>query len=146
MQFLVLFLTTLLLSLKVNSYVPVNSASSELEIRNRLSLYSIALDTKSFDILDQVFTPDVVVNYQVPQGGVFTGLPAVKAYLVKSLTGFVTQHTLSTTVVEVVSGRGAENDRNGGGINSTIYLVANYLGQGSLTGQAAFVYRKYLDS
>lgn len=121
-----------------SAFTPVPWAEDELQIRNKLSLYATTIDTQNFDLLDQVFTQNVVVDYQVPGASVLNGLPAVKAYLVKALTGFVTQHTLSTTVVEQL-------DRKGD-INSTIYLVANYLGQGNLTGTAAYVYGKYSDS
>lgn len=136
MQFLLLLITALLPI--TSAFTPLPSAIDELEIRNKLSLYAIALDTQNFALLDQVFTPDAVIDYRVPEASILYGLPAVKTYLVKMLTGFVTQHTLSTTVVE-------QTDRNGG-VNSTVYLVANYLGQGNLTGSAAYVYGTYLDA
>lgn len=135
MLFRIFFATLLALAC---AYTPLPSAKDELEIRNKLSLYAIALDTKDFALLNQVFTTDVVIDYQVPDTGFLRGLPAVKAYLVKALTGFVTQHAMSSTVVEVVN--------KAGDVNSTVYLVATDFGQGNLTGSAAFVYGRYLDS
>ena len=136
MKHLFLFLTTLL-SLS-SAFTSVPSAKDELQIRNKLSLYAVAIDTKNFALLDQVFTPDVVVDYRVPNTSILYGLPAVKAYVVKALAGFVTQHTLSTTIVYQTDQKGI--------VNSTTYLVANYLGQGNLTGQAAYVYGSYSDA
>lgn len=133
------FLPFLIASLPVTSaFISLRSPTDELQIRNKLSLYTIAIDTQNFALLDQIFIPDVVFDYQVPDTSILYGLPAVKTYLVKALTGFVTQHTLSTTVVE-------QTDLKGG-VNSTAYLVANFLGQGNLTGSAAFVYGRYLDA
>ena len=139
-MFFLFFLTLLnfFLALLFIIFPPLPSAKDELQIRNKLSLYTIALDTKSFTLLDQVFTPDVVIDYRALDASILYGLPVVKTYLVKSLTGFVTQHTLSSTVVEATDQKG--------NVNSTVYLVANYLGQGNLTGSAAYVYGRYLDA
>lgn len=45
-------------------------------IRNTIALYCIALDTKDFDLLDQVFTADVETVY--PFGGKRTGVKDIK--------------------------------------------------------------------
>ncbi|KAF7505689.1 hypothetical protein GJ744_000538 [Endocarpon pusillum] len=134
MQFLLL-ITALLPT--ASAFTPLRSATDELQIRNKLSLYAIALDTKNLVLLDQVFTPDAVIVYPGPAASILHGLPALKTYLGKALTGFVTQHTLSTTVVEQTDGRE--------GVNSTVYLVANYLGQGNLTGSVAYFHGTYFD-
>ena len=123
----------------VAAIIPLNNAKDELQIRNKISLHAFSQDTQNFNLLDQIFTPDVVLDYRVAQLGDPQGLPALKAFYVKALTGFVTQHTLDTVLVEKT---GPKRDE----VNSTTYLVANYLGQGNLTGQAAFVYGRYLDS
>lgn len=55
------------------------SASNSLDyeaIRNTISLYCIALDTKNFDLLDEVFTVDVETVY--PFGGKRTGVKDIK--------------------------------------------------------------------
>ena len=105
------------------SYTPLKDAEAELQIRNRLSLYSISIDKDDFAQLDQVFTPDVTINYNVPGVGTLNGLPAVKQYLTKVLTGFNTQHTISTTLVDKGAG-----GKNGPDAVSTAYLVAFYFG------------------
>lgn len=46
-------------------------------IRNTIALYCIALDTKDFDLLGQVFTSDVQTIY--PFGGERTGVQDIKA-------------------------------------------------------------------
>lgn len=75
------------------------------------------------------------------------------------MTGLVTQHTLSSLLIEVVGGSANNSSANviditnsqtdaghehgvvsseygnGAGINSTTYLVANYFGQGELAGK-----------
>ena len=132
-----LCLLPLFLSL-ASACAQVSSSSDELQIRNKLSLYPIALDTQNFALLDQVFTANTVVDYQIPGTSVLHGLPDVKAYLVKALTGFVTEHTLSTIVVEEINRKGD--------VNSSAYLVAYYYGQNSLKGQYGFVPGKYFDS
>ena len=78
----------------ITAFTPLKHAKDELEIRNKISLYALAIDTKDFGLLSQVFTSDVVIDYHVPDSGPLAGLPAVQAYLAKALDGFVTQHTL----------------------------------------------------
>lgn len=56
--------------------------------------------------------------------------------LESQLRGLVTQHAISTTVVDF-SGTGTAN--------STAYLIATYLGQGTLAGQTLVYYGKYED-
>ena len=82
----------------ITAYTPVPSPADELQIRNKLSLYAIAIDNKDFGLLSQVFTQDVHINFPSPGGENLNGLPAVQEYLKAQLDGFVTQHTLSTTV------------------------------------------------
>ena len=45
-------------------------------IQNTLSLYCVALDTKDFDLLNEVFTPDVEAVYPFP-GGNMMGIKAI---------------------------------------------------------------------
>ena len=48
----------------------------EEQIRNTISRYCIALDTKDFDLLSSVFTDGVVAKY--PFGGEMNGVGPVK--------------------------------------------------------------------
>lgn len=50
-------------------------------IRNTLALYCIALDTKDFELLDQVFTADVETIY--PFGGSRRGVQDIKTAIEK---------------------------------------------------------------
>lgn len=109
---------------------------SELQIRNRLSIYALALDSKDFNRLNQVFTNDVVGRFFPPPNDVLNGLETVKKFIADALDDIVTQHTLSTTVVEFSSPTAA---------NSTTYLVANYIGQGNQTRTTLFFYGQYFD-
>lgn len=110
--------------------------AAELEIRNKISLYTLALDGKDYRLLEEVFTTDTVVDYSTTR---LTGLPAVQAYVNEQLRGLVTQHTISSTVVDF--GRPGQQHAP----NSTAYLVANYFGQGNLTGQTLLFYGRYTD-
>lgn len=110
----------------------------DLEIRNKLSLYAIHLDKKQFDLLDEIFTSDVVANYGLPgTTGIYHGLTAVKDFLRSNLPpNYVTQHAITTIVIDFSDESTPV---------STAYVTANYFGQGNLTGQAVAVYGVYLD-
>ena len=113
-------------------------AFTDVQIRDKLSLYSIALDTKNFALLSEVLTVDVVANYGLPPPNtVVHGLAENQKVLKAAIDGFITQETISTTDVDFSH----ENSPN-----STAYLVANYFGKGNLTGQLLSVYGKYEDS
>lgn len=110
----------------------------DLEIRNKLSLYAIHLDTKQFDLLDEIFTSDVVANYGLPgTAGIHNGLTAVKDFLRSNLPpNSITQHAITTIVIDFSDESTPV---------STAYVAANYFGQGNLTYQAMAVYGVYLD-
>lgn len=110
---------------------------AELQIRNNLSLYALAIDTKNFGLLADAFTQDVTAYLPLPPpNDVLHGLDSFQQALQNALGTIITQHTLSTTVVDFTSSNNA---------NSTIYLVANYLGVGNNTGTTLQFYGKYLD-
>ncbi|KAH8669183.1 hypothetical protein BX600DRAFT_435680 [Xylariales sp. PMI_506] len=68
-------------------------------IRSTLLLYSLAVDGKNWDVLDNVFTPDARANYSKPLG-VLEGLPNIKSSLSNFLDAFPhTQHHLSTSII-----------------------------------------------
>jgi hypothetical protein len=52
-------------------------------IRNTLATYPLMIGSKQFQLLDQVFTSDVVANYSAPLG-VLIGLPQVESMLQQS--------------------------------------------------------------
>jgi hypothetical protein len=85
--------------------------SELLSIRNTISNYSIALDTKSFDLLYSVFSKDVVADYSAvsPKNPTINGLDDFMERIKGILDGRGTQHALSTqrlTFEEQKEGKG----------------------------------------
>ena len=52
-------------------------ADTEIQVKNTLAHYPLALDGKNFAALDQIFTTDAVANYSAPLG-VVTPLAKIK--------------------------------------------------------------------
>ena len=61
--------------------------SDRLEIQQLLVAYSTAIDTRRFDDLDQVFTPDAYIDYRA-MGGIDGQFPDVKKWLSEVLPNF----------------------------------------------------------
>ncbi len=61
--------------------------SDRLEIQQLLVAYSTAIDTRRFDDLDLVFTPDAYIDYRA-LGGIDGKFPEVKAWLAEVLPNF----------------------------------------------------------
>jgi hypothetical protein len=61
--------------------------SDRLEIQQLLVDYSTAIDTRRFDDLDRVFTPDAYIDYRA-MGGIDGSYPDVKAWLKQVLPNF----------------------------------------------------------
>jgi len=57
------------------------------EIDELLTRYATAIDNKTFDLLDEVFTPDAHIDY-TSAGGVAGDYPTVKAWLAEILPMF----------------------------------------------------------
>jgi len=75
--------------------------SDRLEINDLITDYSYAIDTRSWDDLDALFTPDAHIDYTAV-GGESGDLPTIKAWLAKTLamfSGF--QHLVATSKVEI---------------------------------------------
>lgn len=115
-----------------------SQALTDVQIRDKVSLYSQALDTKNLALLSEVYTVDVVANYSLPPPNALVyGLAENQKVLKAQIDDYVTQETISTIVVDFLDESGP---------NSTAYLVANYFGTGNLTGQILNVFGKYEDS
>jgi hypothetical protein len=65
----------------------IEEISDRLEIQDLLIAYSTAIDTRRFDHLDRVFTPDAYIDYRA-MGGVDGRYPEVKAWLAQVLPNF----------------------------------------------------------
>jgi hypothetical protein len=61
--------------------------SDRLEIQQLITDYANAIDSRNFDALDRVFTPDAYVDYRA-LGGVDGRYPAIKAWLAQVLPNF----------------------------------------------------------
>ena len=107
----------------------------ELEIRNKLSLYSIAVDTKSWGLLSDIFTQNVVADYGPPFGPV-TGIPGLTELLIKNTKGTITHHSMTSTVVDFSNRRSP---------NTTTYLQATNIGQGVYNQTTLTFYGSYVD-
>ena len=71
--------------------------SDRTEIMDTLIRYAQAIDTKAFDLLADVFTPDAHVDYTT-SGGIAGKYPEIRAWLEKALTPFPAYlHALSNT-------------------------------------------------
>ena len=113
-------------------------AIEELKVRTTLSRFTLFIDDDDFDNLDQIFTQDVFADYG--PGATSDGLPAFAAFLKLGLEGLVSQHAISSTVIEDL----------GDSLNSTAYVTAAFLGPGKNTtesvGSVMTLYGKYVDT
>jgi hypothetical protein len=75
--------------------IPIHDSTAVISLQQTLSLYPLAVDSKNFQDLDQVFAKNVVANYSTPIG-VLNGLPTVISVLNASLAAVLTQHDLTT--------------------------------------------------
>lgn len=72
-----------------------------IAIADLLALYSRAIDTKDFELLDEVFTPDGVGDYTA-SGGIRGTRAEIKEWLVGALGIFtVVQHLVTNVTVEI---------------------------------------------
>ena len=75
--------------------------SDRIEIDDLLIRYTVAIDTKDWELLDTVFTPDAKVDYTT-SGGIKGSYPEVRAWLAEVLALFeMTQHLISNSVVRI---------------------------------------------
>ena len=61
--------------------------SDRLEIQQLFTDYATAIDSKSFDLLDAIFTPDAYIDYRA-MGGIDGRYPEIKAWLSQVLPKF----------------------------------------------------------
>lgn len=75
--------------------------ADRLEIADVVVRYTHAIDTKRWDLLDEVFTPDARLDYRA-SGGPAGGYPEVRRWLEAALAQFaMTQHVLGQSLVEL---------------------------------------------
>ncbi|KAL9074716.1 MAG: hypothetical protein Q9161_002085 [Pseudevernia consocians] len=104
--------------------------NSIVSIEQTLNLFARSVDTHNYALLDSVFSPDATANFG---NGYVDGLPAIKSELQTDLTGKVSQHALSTHMIDV-SGNQTRT------ASASTYLQGTFFGQGNLTGQVLHSY------
>ena len=75
--------------------------SDRIEIHDLLVRYSHAIDTRDFDALDEIFTPDALIDYSA-MGGAKGSVPEIKDFLRKAMrqfTGF--QHMIANSMIDL---------------------------------------------
>ena len=73
--------------------------SDRMEIQDLMVRYSYAIDSRDWDALDDVFTPDAHIDYSV-FGGSVGDLKSTKAFLAEAMPNFpVYQHMVSGTTI-----------------------------------------------
>jgi 3-phenylpropionate/cinnamic acid dioxygenase small subunit len=79
----------------------LQALADRLDIEAVLTRYAWALDSKQFDELDEVFTPDAHIDY-TSSGGEAGAYPEVKAWLAKVLPHFPAyQHLVTNKQISV---------------------------------------------
>ena len=127
-----------------------------IAIKNTLSLYCVALDTKDFDLLNEVFTPNVEAKYPFP-GGEMKGVKAVADAISQRyipLGEFLgCRRTLLTTSwrLEPISSQHALTTQNinfypnGKSCSVMTYFTGIHFGKGRWQGHQVTAYGKYID-
>lgn len=88
----------------------------QFEICDLLYLYARAIDSRDFEALDDIFTADAMIDYDLP-GGVRLPLQQMKAWLHEALQIFRgTQHVITNPLIEIDGDRAC----------STCYLSASH--------------------
>ena len=76
--------------------------SDRMEIRDLVTAYTRAVDTRTWDALDDVFTEDAVLDY-TSVGGPADSLAVVKPWIEQGLRGFDRyQHVIGQVAIELV--------------------------------------------
>jgi len=107
-----------------------------LEIDDLLTRYTVALDTRQWDLLDTVFTPAATIDYTSSEG-IKGRFPEIKVWLEKALTTFTScQHLLGNRQIEL------DGDH---GTGRTYFFNPNTLTDGAGAATMLFVGGFYLD-
>lgn len=77
--------------------------SDRMEISDLLARYSAAIDSRSWEALDEIFTPDAVIDY-TEMGGIRGSLEEQKAFLASVMPAFAGFQHLTATSTFVIEG------------------------------------------
>ena len=76
-------------------------ATDTIAIQQVINLYSIAADQKRFDLLAQVFTPDVTVNFNTAGVPILHGLVSLADFMSTALRDVISYHAESTHSIDL---------------------------------------------
>ena len=77
----------------------VQEVADRLEIQDLIARYSYALDSRDYDALDDLFTPDAMLDYRAT-GAIKGSLAEMKAFVADAFSMFAaTQHLTTQTFV-----------------------------------------------
>jgi hypothetical protein len=107
-----------------------------LQVHQTIHTYPLAIDHKNFPLLREAFTPNAFANYTGPLSSL-TGLQAIETALTASAANILSQHLLSTIVINI------HKDQKSA--NSTAYFQASLFGTGNSMGQVVYLYGYYAD-
>ena len=89
----------------------IEELSDRRQIDDLLIRYTVAIDTKDWNLLDTVYTPDAKIDY-TSSGGIKGAYPEIRQWLEKVISLFsVTMHLIGNTVVEFEDGGDAARAR-----------------------------------
>ena len=77
--------------------------SDRAEIHDLIARYAHAIDDRDWDALDEIFTPDAVIDY-TEMGGTRGGLSETKQFLAAAMPAFSAFQHLSTTTRLTIDG------------------------------------------
>jgi hypothetical protein len=81
--------------------------SDQYEIRQLITRYSNALDSRHFEALDEIFTPDAYIDYRAT-GGIDGRYPQIRAWLPPAVTAFPRMCHLVGNITVTVNGDAAQ--------------------------------------
>lgn len=104
----------------------IQDATDTIAIQQVINLYSIAADQKRFELLSQIFTADVTINFNSPGVPILHGLVSVTDFMSAALRDVVSYHAESTHSVDLSSPARC---------HATTYNSAKFFGAGQQQGQ-----------
>ena len=101
-------------------------ATDIIAIQQVINLYPTAADQKRFELLSQIFTSDVTINFNTPGVPILHGLVSVTEFMSAALRDVVSYHAESTHSVDLSTAARA---------HATTYNSAKFFGAGQQQGQ-----------
>lgn len=83
--------------LNTTSPIPLSHHTS---ISQTLAKWPVAIDSKNYTLLSEVFTPNATLDIKLPTGPIY-GLAAIKNWVNLSLNGTLMQHDLGTQHISI---------------------------------------------